>query len=155
MHKYSKEEIIREAKRADDKTDEPLTLKDFVRISGIKEWRIKDMFPKGGWSELKRLAKIKKEPKSSRKLSRRNHIPKGAPLTKKKITAKEHVIAPEDIIVEEVIITEEDVVAEEIVEEKAAEEEADAKKPAKEKAAAEKAAKKEADAMKAAAEKAA
>ena len=46
MHKYSKEEIINEVKFADNKSDEPLTLKDFVRMSGIKEWQIKNFIPK-------------------------------------------------------------------------------------------------------------
>jgi len=150
MHKYSKEEIISEAKFADKKSDEPLTLKDFVRMSGIKEWQIKIFFPKGGWSELKRLANIKDEPRPSIKLSRKKFAFTGKAINKKKPNlTKEYVIAEEDIIVEE------DIVAEEVAEEKA-----DAKKAAKKdadaiKAAAEKAAKKDADAIKETAEKAA
>ena len=165
MHKYSKEEMIREAKRADDKSDDPLTLKDFIRISGIKEWRIKDMFPGGGWSELKRLAKIKTESKHSKKLSREKFIPKSKAISKKKDNIKELVIDAEDIIIEEDVVSEEDIMAEKAAAEKAAEEEAAAiKAEAKEaaekeaaaiKAAAIKAAEKEAVAEKAAAEKAA
>jgi hypothetical protein len=149
MHKYSKEEIISEVKFADNKSDEPLTLKDFVRMSGIKEWQIKTFFPKGGWSELKRLANIKEEPRPSIKLSRKKFAFNGKAINKKKPNlTKEYVIAEEDIIVEE------DIVAEEVVEEKV-----DAKKATKKdadaiKAVAEKAAKKDADAIKAAAEKA-
>ena len=150
MHKYSTEEIIREVKFADNKSDEPLTLKDFERMSGIKEWQIKNYFPKGGWSELKRLANIKDEPRPSIKLSRKKFAFKGKAINKKKPNlTKEYVIAEEDIIVEE------DIVAEEVAEEKV-----DAKKATKKdagaiKAAAEKAAKEDADAIKAAAEKAA
>ena len=135
MHKYSKEEIISEVKIADNKSDEPLTLKDFVRMSGIKEWQIKNFFPKGGWSELKRLANITDEPRPSIKLSRKKFAFKGKAINKKKPNlTKENVIAEEDIIVEE------DIVAEEVAEEKV-----DAKK----------ATKKDADTIKAAAEKAA
>ena len=150
MHKYSKEEIISEVKFADNKSDEPLTLKDFVRMSGIKEWQIKNFFPKGGWSELKRLANITDKPRPSIKLSRKKFAFKGKAINKKKPNlTKEYVIAEEDIIVEE------DIVAEEVAEEKV-----DAKKATKKdadaiKAAAEKAAKEDADAIKAAAEKAA
>ena len=160
MHKYSTEEIIREVKIADNKSDEPLTLKDFVRMSGIKEWQIKNYFPKGGWSELKRLANIKDEPRPSIKLSRKKFAFKGKAINKKKPNlTKEYVIAEEDIIVEEDIVAEE--VAEEKVDaKKATKKDPDAIKAAKEdadaiKAAAEKAAKKDADAIKAAAEKAA
>jgi len=160
MHKYSTEEIIREVKIADNKSDEPLTLKDFERMSGIKEWQIKNYFPKGGWSELKRLANIKDEPRPSIKLSRKKFAFKGKAINKKKPNlTKEYVIAEEDIIVEEDIVAEE--VAEEKVDaKKATKKDPDAIKAAKEdadaiKAAAEKAAKKDADAIKAAAEKAA
>ena len=160
MHKYSTEEIIREVKIADNKSDEPLTLKDFVRMSGIKERQIKILFPKGGWSELKRLANIKDEQRPSIKLSRKKFAFKGKAINKKKPNlTKEYVIADEDIIVEEDIVAEE--VAEEKVDaKKATKKDPDAIKAAKEdadaiKAAAEKAAKKDADAIKAAAEKAA
>jgi hypothetical protein len=149
MHKYSKEEIISEVKIADNKSDEPLTLKDFVRMSGIKEWQIKNFFPKGGWSELKRLANIKDEPKPSIKLSRKKFAFKGKAIKKKPNLTKEYVIAEEDIIVEEDIVDEE--VAEEKVDaNKAAKKDADAIK-----AAAEKSAKEDAEAIKAAAEKSA
>ena len=145
MHKYSKEEIISEVKFADNKSDEPLTLKDFVRMSGIKEWQIKILFPKGGWSELKRLANIKDEPRPSIKLSRKKFAFKGKAINKKKPNlTKEYVIAEEDIIIEE------DIVAVEVAEEKV-----DAKKATKKDPDAIKAAKKDADAIKAAAEKAA
>ena len=145
MHKYSTEEIIREVKIADNKSDEPLTLKDFERMSGIKEWQIKNYFPKGGWSELKRLANIKDEPRPSIKLSRKKFAFKGKAINKKKPNlTKEYVIAEEDIIVEE------DIVAEEVAEEKV-----DAKKATKKDPDAIKAAKEDADAIKAAAEKAA
>ncbi len=150
MHKYSKEEIISEVKFADNKSDEPLTLKDFVRMSGIKEWQIKILFPKGGWSELKRLANIKDEPRPSIKLSRKKFAFKGKAINKKKPNlTKEYVIAEEDIIVEE------DIVAEEVAEEKVDAKKATTKDADAIKATAEKAAKKDADAIKAAAEKAA
>ena len=160
MHKYRTDEINTEVKFADNKSDEPLTLKDFERMSGIKEWQIKNYFPKGGWSELKRLANIKDEPRPSIKLSRKKFAFKGKAINKKKPNlTKEYVIAEEDIIVEEDIVAEE--VAEEKVDaKKATKKDPDAIKAAKKdadaiKAAAEKAAKKDADAIKAAAEKAA
>ena len=59
MHKYSKDELINAAKRACKRTGGVLSQNDFVRMTGIKEWFIDNLFPKGGWAELSRLANIK------------------------------------------------------------------------------------------------
>jgi len=62
MHKYTKEELIDAAKRADKKAEGSLSRSEFIRITGIREWQIENMFPQGGWSELKRLAKMNGHP---------------------------------------------------------------------------------------------
>ena len=46
----TKEELINAAKRADKKTDGPLSRSDFIRITGFREWQIDNLFTEGGWS---------------------------------------------------------------------------------------------------------
>jgi len=87
----TKEELINAAKLADKKVDEPLSQSDFIRITGIREWQIENLFTEGGWSELKRLAKIKSKPKRSKKPSGKKAIAKG------KAVAEEKAIAEEDV----------------------------------------------------------
>ncbi|MBW2514040.1 MAG: hypothetical protein JRE21_05665 [Deltaproteobacteria bacterium] len=106
MHKLNKEELINAAKRADKKTDGPLSQRDFVRITGIREWQIENLFTEGGWSELKRLAKIESQPASSKKLSLKNAF------TQKKVIAKEMEIGKEPEYAEEDIMEEENGFAE-------------------------------------------
>ena len=100
MHKVTKEELINAAKRADKKTDGPLSQNDFIRITGIREWQIENQFTEGGWSELKRLAKIESQPKRSKTLSGKKAITKKKTITKKKAIAKKEAIAQEDVITE-------------------------------------------------------
>jgi hypothetical protein len=88
MHMATKEELINAAKRADKKTDGPLSRSDFIRITGFREWQIDNLFTEGGWSELKRLAKIDSKPMHSKKLSG------------KKTITQEDVIAEGDVIVD-------------------------------------------------------
>lgn len=102
MYKLTKEELINAAKRADKKTDGPLSQRDFVRITGIREWQIENLFTEGGWSELKRLAKIESQPANSKKLIFKK------PIIKKKVLAKEIEIAEDDVIAEENGFTEVD-----------------------------------------------
>jgi len=106
MHKYTKEELINTAKRADKKTDGPLSRSDFIRITGIREWQIDNLFTKGGWSELKRLAKIESQATRSNKLSGKKAITKKKPIAKKKVTTKKEAVAKEDVIAEKDVITE-------------------------------------------------
>ena len=87
MHKVTKEELINAAKRADKKTDGPLSQNDFIRITGIREWQIENQFTEGGWSELKRLAKIESQPKRSKTLSDKKAITKKKAIGKKKTIA--------------------------------------------------------------------
>ncbi|MFC1876847.1 hypothetical protein ACFL2E_06210 [Thermodesulfobacteriota bacterium] len=90
----TKEELINAAKRADKKTDRPLSQSDFIKITGFREWQIENLFTEGGWSELKRLAKIESQPMRSKTLSGKKAI------TKKKKITKEEAIAQEDVITE-------------------------------------------------------
>ena len=98
MHKVTKEELINAAKRADKKTDGPLSQNDFIRITGIREWQIENQFTEGGWSELKRLAKIESQPKRSKTLSDKKAITKKKSNTKGKAITKEEAIAEGDVI---------------------------------------------------------
>jgi hypothetical protein len=106
MHKSSKEELINAAKRADKKIDGPLSQNDFIRLTGYREWQIENLFPDGGWSELKRLAKIDSQPKPPKKLTGRRTIKKKKPVakkrtvTKKKTPVKTKVVAQQDVITE-------------------------------------------------------
>lgn len=100
MYKLTKEELINAAKLANKKTDGPLSQRDFVRITGIREWQIENLFIEGGWSELKRLAKIDSHPVSSNKLTVKKAI------TKKKAIARKVEIAEEDLNAHENAITE-------------------------------------------------
>mgnify|MGYP001609388106 FL=1 len=88
MKMVTKEELINAAKRADKKTDGPLSQNDFIRITGFREFQIKNQFPEGGWSELKRLAKIESQPTSSKTLSGKKAITKKKAYIKKKINNK-------------------------------------------------------------------
>jgi hypothetical protein len=90
MHMANKEELINAANRADKKTDGPLSQHDFIRITGFREWQIENLFTEGGWSELKRLAKIESQPMRSKTLSCKKAI------TKKKAIAKKEAIAQEE-----------------------------------------------------------
>ena len=94
MKMVTKEELINAAKRADKKTDGPLSQNDFIRITGFREWQIENQFTEGGWSELKRLAKIESQPKRSKTLSGKKAT------TKKKVITKKKAIAQEDVITE-------------------------------------------------------
>ena len=76
MHKYTKEEVINAAKRADKKSEGPLSRINFIRTTGIREWMIENLFPDGGWTELKRLAKIKSHPIRSKTLSHKKAFAK-------------------------------------------------------------------------------
>lgn len=98
MHMATKEELINAAKRADKKTDGPLSRSDFIRITGYREWQIENLFTEGGWSELKRLAKIESQPMRSKKLSGKKTIIKGKAITKGKANTKEEAIAEGDVI---------------------------------------------------------
>jgi len=100
MHKVTKEELINAAKRADKKTDGPLSQNDFIRITGIREWQIENQFTEGGWSELKRLAKIESQPKRSKTISVKKAITKKKAIAKKKTITKKEAIAQEDVITE-------------------------------------------------------
>ena len=106
MHKRTREELINAAKRADKKTEGPLSQRDFVRITGIREWQIENLFTEGGWSELKRLAKIESQPASPKNLFFKK------PITRKKVIAKEADIGRESEIVENDFIAEENEFAE-------------------------------------------
>ncbi len=98
MHMVAKEELINAAKRADKKTDGPLSQNDFIRITGFREWQIENLFPEGGWSELKRLAKIDSQPKGPKKSSGKKTVRKMKAVAKKISAAKEKTTAKEDII---------------------------------------------------------
>lgn len=97
MKMVTKEELINAAKRADKKTDGPLSQHDFIRITGFREWQIKNQFPEGGWSELKRLAKIESQPTSSKKLSGKKTTTKKKAAIKKKTITKKKAIDQEDV----------------------------------------------------------
>jgi hypothetical protein len=100
MDMLTKEEIINAAKLADKKADKPLSQRDFIRITGIREWQIENLFTEGGWSELKRQAKIKSQPKQSKKQSGKKAVAKRKSISKGKAPAKEDTIAEEDVITE-------------------------------------------------------
>ena len=104
----TKEELINAAKRADKKTDGPLSQNDFIRITGFREWQIENLFPEGGWSELKRLAKIDSQPKRPKKSSGKKTVRKMKAVAKKISAAKEKTTAKEDAIAQEDVITETD-----------------------------------------------
>ena len=97
MKMVTKEELINAAKRADKKTDGPLSQNDFIRITGFREFQIKNQFPEGGWSELKRLAKIESQPTSSKTLSGKKAITKKKADSKKKTITKKEAIDQEDV----------------------------------------------------------
>jgi len=101
MRKASREELINAAKRADKKTDGPLSQNDFIRITGYREWQIENLFSDGGWSELQRLAKIETKPKRPKKLSGKKTIGKKKSVAKKNTTTKVKAIAKKDIIAQE------------------------------------------------------
>jgi len=67
MYKYTKEDLINAAKQAYKKSGGMLSRKDFVRVTGIREWFIDNLFPTGGWSELSRLANIKSHSRQSKR----------------------------------------------------------------------------------------
>ncbi len=96
----TKDELINAAKLADKKTDGPLSQSDFIRKTGIREWQIENLFTEGGWSELKRLAKIKSQPKPSKKLSGKKAATGGKSIGKGKAIAKEDPVAEEDVVTE-------------------------------------------------------
>jgi hypothetical protein len=60
MPKLSRQALIQAAKQAAQDSSVPLTLKEFVRRTGISEWFIERFFPKGRWSELRTLAGIRR-----------------------------------------------------------------------------------------------
>ena len=121
MHMLTKEELTNAAIRADKKTDGPLSQKDFIRITGFKEWQIKNLFTEGGWSELKRLAKIESQPMRSKTLSgkkaitKKKAIPKKKAITKKDTIAQVETIAQEEAIAQEETIAQEDIIVQEDV----------------------------------------
>jgi hypothetical protein len=100
MYKLTKEELINAAKLASKKTGGPLSQRDFVRITGIREWQIENLFTEGGWLELKRLAKIDSQPLGSKKLSLKKYITKNKAVAEKVKIAEEDVIAKENTIAE-------------------------------------------------------
>ena len=113
MRKATKEELINAAKRADKKTDGPLSQHDFIRITGFREWQIENLFTEGGWSELKRLAKIESQSKQSKKLSGKKGIIKKKTIAKKKAIDKEKKIANANVAEQEKAIAKEDVTEQE------------------------------------------
>jgi hypothetical protein len=108
MHMATKEELINAAKRADKKTDGPLSRSDFIRITGFREWQIDNLFTEGGWSELKRLAKIDSKPMHSKKLSGKKTITKGKAIAKEKANTKGKAITKEEAIAEGDVIADVD-----------------------------------------------
>lgn len=63
MREITKESIIDEAKAASAKIDGPLSRPIFESLTGISQYHIYKLFPKGGWSEVKRLAGLERHPK--------------------------------------------------------------------------------------------
>ena len=98
MRKASKEELINAAKRASKKHDGPLSQKDFIRITGYREFQIENLFSDGGWSELKRLAKIETKPKRPKKLSGKKTIRKKKAVAKKNTATKVKAFAKKDAV---------------------------------------------------------
>lgn len=60
MGKHTREDIIRAAKDAAEANGGVLSRADFERCAGISQYHIYQLFPKGGWAEVRTLAGIGK-----------------------------------------------------------------------------------------------
>jgi len=69
MKNITRESIIEAAKEAARQVAGPLSRADFVRITGISEYHIYKIFPQGGWSEVRQLAGLGRNPKQTVALS--------------------------------------------------------------------------------------
>ncbi|MBX3035761.1 MAG: abortive infection family protein [Anaerolineales bacterium] len=69
MVSISREEIIKSAKEAEIKQGNPIRASDFSRITGISQYHIYKLFPRGGWSEVKRLGNLNTHSHNTTRLS--------------------------------------------------------------------------------------
>lgn len=63
MKNLTREKVIEAAQRAAQQSGGILSRADFERITGISQYHIYNLFPKGGWSEVQKLAGIEKHPR--------------------------------------------------------------------------------------------
>jgi hypothetical protein len=63
MKNITRESIIEAAKEEAKQVAEPLSRKDFVRITGISMHQIYTKFPEGGWAKIRELAGLGHNPK--------------------------------------------------------------------------------------------
>lgn len=69
MPELTREQIIAAAREAAGQVQGPLTLSDFIRLTGITEYYIEREFPEGRWGEVKSLANLERHYKDRDPLS--------------------------------------------------------------------------------------
>jgi len=69
MPELTRDDLIDAAMSAQAGTDIPLSRAEFLRITEISQYHIYRLFPEGGWSELRRLAGIRRHPKHNQSLT--------------------------------------------------------------------------------------
>ena len=69
MEDITRETIVRSAKKAAEQVGRPISRADFERLTGISQYHIYRLFPEGGWTEVRRLAGLKRHPKDNAPLS--------------------------------------------------------------------------------------
>lgn len=62
MSDLTRDNLVDAAREAQAKIDQPLTRRKFCQITGISEWQIRRLFPKGLWTEIRDLAGIGRHP---------------------------------------------------------------------------------------------
>lgn len=66
MSHYTREDLVKAARKAQEKVDGPLTRRGFIEITGISERQIDRLFPEGRWTEIRELAGISRHPQDRR-----------------------------------------------------------------------------------------
>ena len=69
MEDITRETVVRSAKEAAEQVGRPISRADFERLTGISQYHIYRLFPEGGWTEVRRLAGLKRHPKDNEPLS--------------------------------------------------------------------------------------
>ena len=64
MTEYTRESLIEKARELASRQEGPLTCDDFIKLTGISDYFIRQQFPDRGWSELADLAGVPRSPQA-------------------------------------------------------------------------------------------
>lgn len=69
MAEYTRDDIVAAAREAARENDGSLSMSEFERMTGISDYYVYKLFPRGGWTEVQGLADIEKHPQTREPVS--------------------------------------------------------------------------------------